>query len=90
MTVEVLDGRITMDTAADALAKNVRITAVNWTGGSSGHVLLLDDTAGKELVGGAAETANLERYWYFGEQGIPATGLVLTTIGGGRITIYVK
>lgn len=90
MTVEFLPGRITMDTAADAFStQKVRVRGVNWTGATAAHVLLLDDGDGKEIVGAVAETDHTERYWYFGEQGIPVDKLVLTTIGGGRITIYV-
>ena len=90
MAVEVLEGRITFAAAAELVAGRFRVIAVNWTGATAAHVLLLDDAAGKEIVGGVAETNRTEKFWYFGEQGIPVNGLTLTTMGGGRLTVYVK
>lgn len=91
MAAVLSPGRINFSTAADEFTeKKVRVIAVNWTGAADTNVLLLDDQDGNEIVGGKAETGRLERFWYFGDQGIPADQLILTTMTAGRLTVYIK
>ena len=91
MAVEELAGRITMTAAADTITNQngYRVRAVQWTGAANGNTLLLDDQDNKDVAGCVAETGALEKYWYFGEQGIPVTTLTATTLGGGRLIIYI-
>jgi len=90
MATEILSGRITFAAAAEAQIGPFTVVAVNWTGATAAHILLLDDTAGKEIVGCVAETNGTEKFFYFGPQGINVEGLTVTTMGGGRLTVYVK
>ena len=91
MAVERLAGRVTMTAAADTITdpNGFRVKAVAWTGASNAHIMLLDDADGKDIIGSKAETGNIEQYWYFGEQGIPTKTLTATTLGGGRLIIYI-
>ena len=89
MASESLSGRITFVAAADEFNDPVRIKGAIWTGATATHVLLVDDADGKEIFGAVAETDGTQIHFWFGEQGIPVDDIVVTTMGSGRLVVYV-
>ena len=82
---------IVLDTvgATSALAQKVRIKSLFWEGAANGNALALHDAASGNLIWESAwVTGNGPHQIYFGEMGLEVVGLYLTTLGGGKLLVY--
>lgn len=81
-------GVIKCTAAGDAETGLVVINKIRWTGATTaGHVLLISDSSGKEILHSVASGANNVEDIDF-KHGLTVHGITITTLGSGTVYIY--